>query len=347
MRYGLIPDNPREEQLLASPRAPRALFDTFLPLLQARAIMAGVRLRIFESLRDGSRSAVDLAKSLDLHAETLDLALRVLASAGYLSREDGRYALTENTRETLLGGSPALLTSYVGLDEVSWEWIGNMNDVIRTGRGVDMHQNLGDPASWATYQGAMLETARRIAPLVAPLVPVRPGALKLLDIAGSHGLFGALICRAHPPMRSEVLDLPVAVEHSRSLAHREGLDDVVTHRAGNALADELGEQHDVVFLGNILHHFSPEQCKGLLVRIRRALSPDGTVVIWEIRQPEPNDPPEIVGDGFALYFRVTSTARCYTIGEYTGWLAETGLADVQVHPTPFAPFQILATGRAR
>lgn len=347
MRYGLIPENPLEEQLLASPRAPRALFDTFLPLLQARAIMAGVRLGLFESLRDGSRSAVDLAKSLDLHAETLNLALRVLACAGYLTHEDGRYALTENTRHTLLGGSQAPVTSYVGLNEFTWEWIGRMNDVLRTGRGVDMHQNLGDPTSWATYQGAMLEISRRIAPLVAPLVPVKPGALKLLDIAGSHGLYGALICRAHPPMHSEVLDLPVAVEHSRRLAHAEGLDDVVTHRAGNALTDDLGEQNDVVFLGNILHHFTPEQGKDLLVRIRRALSSDGTVVIWEVRQPEPNEPPEIVGDGFALHFRVTSTARCYRTSEYTGWLGEAGFADVQVQPTPFAPFQILATGRVR
>jgi hypothetical protein len=203
------------------------------------------------------------------------------------------------------------------------------------------------PTSWAAYQGAMLETARRIAPLVAPLVPVKSGALKLLDIAGSHGLYGALICRAHPPMRSEVLDLPPAVEQSRRLAHAEGLADVVSHRAGNALTDDLGAEHDVVFLGNILHHFTPAQSRDLLGRIRRALSPDGTVVIWEVRQPEPNEPPEIVGDGFALFFRITSTARCYKTSEYTAWLAETGFADIQVQPTPFAPFQILATGRAR
>jgi hypothetical protein len=65
--------------------------------------------------------------------------------------------------------------------------------------------------------GSGHEVARGQAPLVADLVPVKPSAQTLLHI-GSHGLFGACMCRAHPPMRSTVLDLPDAVEQSRQLA---------------------------------------------------------------------------------------------------------------------------------
>jgi hypothetical protein len=53
-----------------------------------------------------------------------------------------------------------------------------------------------------------------------------------------------------------------------------------------------------------------------------------------------------MGDGFALLFRVTSTARCYTTGEYLSWLNGAGFEDVQAHPLPVAPFQLLSTGRA-
>ena len=70
-------------------------------------------------------------------------------------------------------------------------------------------------------------------------------------------------------MRSEVLDLPQAVEHARKLASAEGLDDVVTYRAGDALVDNLGTDYDVVFLGNILHHFTPQQIGELLARVGR------------------------------------------------------------------------------
>jgi ubiquinone/menaquinone biosynthesis C-methylase UbiE len=245
----------------------------------------------------------------------------------------------------LLGDAAARVVAFVGLHEMEWDWLGRTNEVIRKGRGIDIHRELGDPASWATYQTAMLEIARQLARLVAGIVPVRPGAQKLVDIAGSHGPFGALISREHPPMRSVVLDLPNAVEQSRVLAHEEGLDDVVTYRTGNALIDDLGDGHDVVFLGNILHHFTPEQIEELLGRIKRALNPDGTVAICEIRRPETSEQPDSVGDGFALLFRVTSTARCYATSEYLDWLARAGFVDIEAHPMPVAPFQLLATGR--
>jgi hypothetical protein len=192
----------------------------------------------------------------------------------------------------------------------------------------------------------MLEMARQLGPLVAPLVPVKPGARTLLDIAGAHGLLGALICREHPPMRSAVLDLPEAVEPCRRLAHEEGIDDVVTHRGGDALTDDLGDGHDVVFLGNILHLCKPAQIEPLLGRVKSALSPAGTIAIWDMRRPERDDPADIVGDAYSLFFRATSAARCYTTSEYLDWLEAAGFSEVQIQPMPAARFQLLATGRA-
>jgi hypothetical protein len=345
VRYGPIPESPLEEQLVAAPQAPRALFDTFLPLVQARAIMAGSRLGVFEALRENAQTCVELARALELDPEALELALRMLTGAGYLVREGDRYALSEVARRTLLADAAARVTAWVAMHENAWDWLGGTNDVITSGHGIDLHGQLGDADDWLTYQSAMLEMARQLAPLVAPLVPIKPDARSLLDIAGAHGLFGALICREHPPMRSLVLDLPDAVEQSRRLAHEEGLDDVVTHRSGDALTDDLGDGHDVVFLGNILHHFTPAQIGQLLGRVKGALGPAGTIAIWEVRRPERDDPPDIVGDAYALFFRVTSTARCYTTGEYLGWLAAAGFSEVQAQPLPVAPFQLLATGR--
>jgi 2-polyprenyl-3-methyl-5-hydroxy-6-metoxy-1,4-benzoquinol methylase len=346
MRYGSIPQNPLEEQLLSAPQAPRALFDTFLPLVQARAIMAGLRLGVFEALRENAQTPEELARLLALDTEALELVLRMLTGAGYLVREGDSYALSELARRTLLADAGARVTAWVALHENAWDWLRATNDVIRSGQGVDIHGQLGDAADWLTYQSAMLEMARQLGPLIAPLVPVKPGARTLLDIAGSHGMFGALICREHPPMRSLVLDLPEAVEQSRRLAREEGLDDVVTHRSGDALSDDLGEGYDVVFLGNILHHFTATQIEQLLGRAKSALSPAGTIAIWEVRRPERDDPPDIVGDAFALFFRVTSTARCYTTGEYLDWLEAAGFTAVEAQPLPFAPFQLLATARA-
>ena len=347
MKYRPVPDDPAEEAVLSSPRAPLALFDTFVPLVQASALMAGVRHGVFEGLRGGPASAPDLAAALKLDADTLVLLLRVLASNGYVTQGgDDRFELSELGRATLLEDSPDRLTAWVAMMDQFWADFAQMGEVVRSGQGFDLHGELQGAEEWATYQAAMLENARRMAPFVAAMVPVKPEATRLLDIGGSHGLFGALVARAHPPMRSEVLDLPPAVEQARQLAAAEGLDDVVTHRAGDALVDDLGEGYDVVFLSNILHHFTSPQITQLLERVRTATNPGATVAIWELCQPGPGEPPELLGDAFALFFRMTSSARCYTTAEFANWLTDAGFVDVQVQPFPIGRSLALVTGRA-
>jgi hypothetical protein len=348
MRYGAIADDAIEEQMFVSPQAPMAMFDTFIPLVQARALIAGVQHGVFEGLRAGPRTAAELADTLCVDSDTLQLVLRVLTASNYLVHSGGaRFELGDLARSTLLDDSADRLTAWVAAIDMWWADFAKMGDVLRTGHGVDLHGTMRAPADWGTYQAAMLENARRMAPLVAAMVPVKTGAQRLLDIAGSHGLYGALIARAHPPMRSQVLDLPQAVEQAQKLGSAEGLDDVVTYRAGDALVDDLGADNDVVFLGNILHHLSPQQIGELLARVRKTMSPAGTVAIWDLCQPDVDDAhPDLIGDAFALFFRLTSTARCYTVGEFTSWLTSAGFTDVQVQPLPVGRSLTLVTGRA-
>jgi DNA-binding PadR family transcriptional regulator len=347
VRYGTIADDPGEEAFLTSTRAPMALLDSFVPLVQARALMAGVRHGVFEGLRDGPATADDLAVTLKLDPSTLLILLRVVASNGYVTQDGhGRYALSEMGRATLLADSPDRLIAWVAMMERLWGEFVQMGEVLRSGHGFDLHGRLQDAEDWTTYQAAMLENARRMAPFVAGMVPVKEGATRLLDIGGSHGLYGALIARFHPPMRSEVFDLPPAVEQSLELAAAEGITDVVTHRAGDALVDDLGGGYDVVLLSNILHHFTPPQIAGLLERVRDATTPGATVAIWELCQPGPSEPPELLGDAFALFFRMTSSARCYTTTEFSAWLTDAGFVDVQVQPFPIGRSLALVTGRA-
>jgi predicted O-methyltransferase YrrM len=346
MRYGPIAVDAAEEQFLASPFAPQTFFDSILPLVQASALIAAARHGVFEGLRDGPRKIDDLARTLNLDSGTLLLVLRVLSANGYVSPAGpGLYQLNDSARATLLEGSPERLTAWLRLIEGIWAMFAQTGEVLRTGQGIDYHGQFHEAEQWSDYQAAMLELARRFAPIVAAMVPVKPGATRLLDIGGSHGLYGALISRAHPPLRSEVLDLPPAVEQARKLAAAEGLDDVVTHRAGNALTDDLGQGWDVVFIANILHHFTPAQIAELVARVRASTTPRATVAICEVVQPGPDEPAELMGDAFALFFRLSSTARCYTTTEYAGWLTDAGFVDVDVQPFPLGRSLAVITGR--
>jgi len=346
MRYEFVADNDAEAEVLESHPMIKPLFDPLLPVIQARSLMAAVDFGIFDAIGRESRSVEGIADALELDAGTLEMILRVLVCAGYVACNERLYELTETTSTTLLSGSPAPLTSWVKYNYTHWELIGQMEEVLQKGKGCDRHRLLKSRESWAAYQNAMLETARPAAQWIAGHIPVADGATKLLDIGGSHGLYGAMICRAHPPIQSEVLELPEALEHARKLAHDEGIDDIVSHRVGDALTEDFGLQTlDVAFLGNITHQFSAEQNLDLFRKIRSALRRDGTLAIWDFKKPDPKSRPDLVSDGLALLFRIGSATRCYPSEEYIEWMKSAGFGDIRIHPAP-APAQILITGRA-
>jgi ubiquinone/menaquinone biosynthesis C-methylase UbiE len=148
-------------------------------------------------------------------------------------------------------------------------------------------------------------------------------------------------------MKSEVLELPPTIEHARDLARGEGIDDVVSHRVGDVLTLEMGEEVvDAAFLGNLIHHFTVDQNKNLLGRIEKALTNGGTIAIWDFKTPESGERPDLVGDALAMLFRITSETRCYSMDEIVEWLRSAGFRDITQRPTPL-PSQMLVTGRAR
>jgi hypothetical protein len=330
MKYGFIPTGLFERLALATGKVPIPVFDALYSIMKARALMAGVRLGVFEALRDGAHAARDIAGKLGLDPDCLELLLRALVLAEYIGqRADGRFQLQPLARRTLLNGAPMELTGFVEWNYTHWEFAEHLEDLLRTGRGVEFHATLTDPAAWGHYQRAMLELARLDAAVVARAVPVAAGATRLLDLAGSHGLLGAAICRVHPPMRSTVLDLPQAIEHARALASAEGITDVVEHRAGTLLDDDFGRDYDVALLANILHHFKPDRMLAILNKTRGALRPTGTVAIWDVEGARRSSPVSH-RDAPALFFRLTSTARAYHGGEYADWLRQSGFTNVVV-----------------
>lgn len=344
MKYGFTPTNPGEAAALLAGQVPLPLIDSVFGLLKVRCLMAAVSLEVFEALRDGPSAPAQLAGRTGLDAGALELLLRVLAFFGYIALDGDRFSLTGLSRRALLAGAPQDQTGYVLWNYTQWEFAEHLEELLRTGKGLDFHHTMTDQSRWGHYQRGMLELARFDAPVIARGVPVKPGAARLLDVAGSHGLFGAAICRRHPPMRSTVLDLPAAIEHARALAQSAGHGDLVDYRAGDLLADDLGSGWDVVLLSNILHHFSPEQNEQILRRVKSATSAGGTVAIWELERPK-NGASAGPGDVAGLLFRLSSNASTYGASDYEGWLERAGFREVRSLRSLLSPGNVLVVGR--
>ena len=346
MKYGVIPTGLSERLALAFGKVPIPLLDSLYGILKARSLMAGVRLGVFEALASGPQKSSELAPRLKLDERFLDLLLRNLVLAGYLAQRDGGYGLSKLGRRTMVPGGDLEMFGYVLWNYEQWEMVARLDDAVQCGRGVDFHNSLKDPEAWGHYQRGMLELARLEATTVARKVPVPRGARSLLDVAGSHGLFGAAICRKHPPLRSTVIELPEALTQARSLAASEGIDDIVEHRAGSLLQGDWGAGHDVVLLFNILHHFLPDEIAGILQRARSVLRPKGVIAVWELECPRPGSPVS-VGDGAALYFALTSTGGAYHADEFAGWMERAGFESIRITRGKLTPGKILVTAAAR
>jgi len=345
MRYGTIPKGLKERLAVLLGVVPHPMLDVLVAPVQARALIAAARASVFKALGEKDEDTAGLARRLGLDESCLDLVLRLLASMGYVKRRASLWSLTRLGLKHFGPAAPSPFGDFVAFGAPQWEWISRLDDVLKTGRGVEIHGTLRG-AEWDLYQRAMAEGARDFAAFVAKTLPVRKGARVCLDVAGSHGLVGAALCRAHPGLRSVVLERAEAIPEASRLAKELGIADLVSFQACDLLNDEYGEGADVVILANILHHFSPPVNREILGRAKRALKPGGSLGIFDIEAPRKGAPPEAAGDAAALFFRITSNSACFSGDDYVAWLGETGFSKPRAVRSVLLPSRLLVVALA-
>jgi SAM-dependent methyltransferase len=325
MKLGGAPENPIERVVLALGLAPQPLLDTHIAMLLARAVMEGSRLGVYEALRQEPLAAAEVAARCGCQAEPMKKLLDALTGCEYLRFDAGRYSLAPVARKWLLPGTPRSLHDKMVFQLCEWDYIEHIGDFVRTGKPFNFHSTMTSQ-EWGLYQRAMRSLASTWGPEVARRTPVPKGARDMLDIGGSHGHLSAAICRRHPGLRSVVLDLADAVEHAAPILAEAGMGDRVVHQVGDVLTDDLGaEAWDVVFAGNLVHHFDEATNRALAKKVAKALRPGGVFVIQELFRPRsPNDAGQ-VGALLDLYFALTSEAGTWSFQEMADWQREAGL----------------------
>jgi SAM-dependent methyltransferase len=128
------------------------------------------------------------------------------------------------------------------------------------------------------------------------------------------------LCRLHPALRSEVLELPAAIPCAAVILEREEMSDRVRHRAADVLVEDLGEDvYDLVLVNNLVHHFSEEQNEELAARVLRALRPGGVFVIGDLVKGETPGEGGAQAGTMDLYFALTSTSGTWRLTQLRDW----------------------------
>ncbi len=348
MRVGMIPDNPLEWLLAKTNAVPFPVADTFAAMMQARTIMAGVRLGVFGVLAEGPASITKLAERLSCQERGIQALLDALVGCRYVVESDGRYRISPRARKWLTPNDPHSVNRFIDFNYDNWEWWGHLEDAIRTGKSLDLHAQLQGIDAWRRYLYGLHDLSKMAAKEMVFRLRLKPGHRRILDIGGGHGAYVAAYCRKYPDVKAEILDLPPAVEVGKEIVDKYDKDvaDRIEFRPGDVEKDPLGNGYDVVFLFNLIHHFNGEGNRRIFNKVSGAMNPGGRfVVLDQFKRPMQTDSYAAVLT--QLMFLVTSSAGSHGLDEVRQWLEGAGFSNVRTRDLRVGPgtSYVIATKR--
>ena len=312
------------------------VFDTLFAYQRSAALKSAIELELFTAVDAGDQTPSALATRCGTSERGIRILCDYLSTIGLLSKADGTYHLTPESAAFLSKRSPAYLgtTAQFLLRPELKHNFDNLTEAIRRGGVPPVGDNTvsDDNPIWVEFAHSMGPMMVPAAHAIADLVASAPGALKVLDIAAGHGLFGITIAQRNPLAEIVATDWPavlaVASEHARSAQ----VQDRFRALPGDAFKVDFPSGIDVALVTNFLHHFDAPTCTNFLRKVHAALAPGGRVVVLEfVPNPDRVSPP--VPARFSLTMLAgTPGGDAYTLAELTANSKMPGSATCR--PTP-------------
>lgn len=345
----LIPNALERLVLIGLNRQPALLLDYFATL-GFRAVIAGVRLGVFDALEGRPATANEVAERTGADSRGTQSLLDALVSLRYLRKRGDRYENRPTAARWLVSArDPDFVEATRFLEMAAFDLWSDLERSVRSGspeRPIYAWLE-GDADRSAAFQTWTRWIASQAASEIVRRVPLAGGPHRLLDVGGGHGRYAAAFCRAYLDLTAVVFDLPTALESARDLLEDPSLKDRVELSAGDFLADSLGEEFDLVLIINIVHGLSADQNRQLLKRVRSAMRPGGTVVIAEqFAGRAPGPAVHAIQRLLDLNYHVALGGRTYRFADAAVWLTEAGFSRPRRVNMRSAPGTSLAIARA-
>jgi len=330
MRLGAIPDGLAERIGLLLGRVPTPIGEAMYSMPVARSLQVAQRTGILGALAEGPRDPDELAEHLGLQAKGTIRVLDVIATLGHVKQNaDGSYEMTASGRRWLDPRSDTYLGDFLADTYEYWGWYAGLEDLVRDGRHVELHEKAADDPYWQSYIRGQYQLARLSSAEVAKAVPLAKGAHSVLDVAGAHGEFSMALCRRHEGMRATIVDLPGSARVGEAIVAEAGMANHVRHLVGDMFKVDYDGHYDAALCFNIIHHLSPEQIRALFQRIRAVLRPGAPLCVLDLYDREGGQRANLASI-LGLFFHLTSGADTYTSDEVSRWMGESGYGSVEI-----------------
>jgi SAM-dependent methyltransferase len=267
----------------------------------SQAIHVAVTLRLADHLALGAKTAAELAALSDAHTGALHRLLRALASIGvFRESEHGRFELTAAgalLRNDIVG-TQAPWAELIGQTHV-WQAWGNLLHAVRTGSTAFDHVHgcsvweyrASHPESNVVFDRAMASGTARYAEAVIGAYDF--GRFRrIVDIGGGDGMFLQKILSAHPHVHGTLLDQPHVAARAKSRFAASKYASRFTAVGGDFFVS-VPEGRDGYLLKWILHDWDDDACIRIMRSCRRAMKPDGRLLVVEHVVGPANNSPDI------------------------------------------------------
>lgn len=322
------------------------IFDTLNAYQRTAALKGAIDLELFTGIAEGATTPAALAARCHASERGMRILCDYLTIIGFLTKNENTYALTPDSAAFLNKHSPAYMGSITTFI-VHEDHLANYRDlaaVVRKGGTVRGAGNMGpDDPIWVEFAHAMKPMVAMSSESIANLMAQPGNAIKVLDIAAGHGLFGIAIARHNPKAQVVAVDwknvLAVALENARAA----GVMDRYSTIPGSAFDVDFGKGYDLVLLPNFLHHFSPSTNVGLLKKIRAALNPGAKVVTLEFVPNDDRISPPVAASFSMMMLGSTESGDAYTFREFDQMFRDAGFSSSRIQDLENSPEQLIVS----
>jgi O-methyltransferase domain len=317
-----------------------ALHKKMLQLLSSlwttHAIGAFARLDLADAIEDGADDPGSIAQLRNLNADRVYRLLRALSTLGIVTETAAdHFALTplggllSSRSPQSMRSTAILLTGYLG------DMWGKLTLAVAGEQGA-FESMTGQPL-FACLAGRPDEAARFHRMMVEVHGPETPaiiatydfaGFQHIVDVGGGSGSLISAILAAFPGRRATLFDLPEAIALAQ---HGEGGPlPGVTMYAGDVFK-AVPDGGDAYLLRHVMHDFDEDDCRRILVNVRRAMAPQARVLVLEA--PVALTPTPGPGRWLDLHMMLLANGRERSLNDYARLFADAGLRLARTLPT--------------
>lgn len=308
------------------------LFDLVSGFAYSQTLLATVQFGLLDALRDGPKSAGQLASLINLDADRTILLCQAAAALDLIKRRsDGSYQIARLGAASL--GVPGLqsmirhhavfyrdLTDPVAL--LRGETQPELAEFWPYVRGETAKEIAHDTA--AIYSDLMAQSQRLVADETLRTVKLS-GVAHLMDVGGGTGAFQKAVRAKYPGLDLTVFDLPSVVAGLDLSAQDIALSPGSFH-------DPLPRGADAISLIRVLYDHSDPTIDALLRNIFDTLPDGGELIISEPMSGGAN--PTRPGDVyFSLYTLAMTTGRVRSAQRIKRLLSEIGFENIKIQET--------------